>query len=338
MPDLAYLIRSIALTGFVEVCQSLGIDPYRMLEVIGLPASCLQEQDTKINSDVLSRLLEGAAAAAGVDDFGLRLVEWRDLSILGPVGLVVREQPNVGQAILALQRYIRLHNTAATLSIEEVGELVILKQVYQVERPAAVRQSTELMVGVTARILRTLIGRNWHPQAAYFTHGPPLDGRLHNWIFGPHVEFGHDYNAIVVTKADLQREISSSSPQMAAYVTRFVDRLAEGTSESHVEAVRRLIGELLPTGRCSSVQVAARLGVDRRTVNARLAREGYTFSKLLAETRRQLAHAYLDDAGRPLTSIADALGFSGASAFTRWFQSQFGQAPSAWRRARRKAG
>jgi AraC-like DNA-binding protein len=48
-----------------------------------------------------------------------------------------------------------------------------------------------------------------------------------------------------------------------------------------VARVRALIEALLPTGHCSIVQVARSLGVDRRTVQRRLADSGETFSSLL---------------------------------------------------------
>ena len=37
---------------------------------------------------------------------------------------------------------------------------------------------------------------------------------------------------------------------------------------------------------------------------------------------------------RPLNEIARMLGFSGLSAFSRWFREQFGDSPRQWRRRR----
>jgi AraC-like DNA-binding protein len=34
---------------------------------------------------------------------------------------------------------------------------------------------------------------------------------------------------------------------------------------------------------------------------------------------------------RPLNEIAGMLGFSGLSAFSRWFKNRFGRSPSKWR-------
>ena len=104
-----------------------------------------------------------------------------------------------------------------------------------------------------------------------------------------------------------------------------------------VARVRALIEALLPTGRCSIVQVARSLGVDRRTVQRRLADSGETFSSLLDAVRAELAERQVPNPRRSLTEIAEALGFSGSSAFSRWFRRRFGCSPSEWR-GRSQAG
>jgi hypothetical protein len=49
--------------------------------------------------------------------------------------------------------------------------------------------------------------------------------------------------------------------------------------------VRQCIYVMLPSGLCSAGSVAARLGVDRRTVHRHLAREGQTFSAVMDAVR-----------------------------------------------------
>jgi len=81
--------------------------------------------------------------------------------------------------------------------------------------------------------------------------------------------------------------------------------------------VRELVELLLPTGRCSVEHVARSLGVDRRTVHRRLASEGQTFTSLVDGTRRDLAARLVRGQNRPLTEVAEMLGFSSHSNFTR---------------------
>jgi len=50
---------------------------------------------------------------------------------------------------------------------------------------------------------------------------------------------------------------------------------------------------------------------------------------------RAVAVRYLEDANRPLSEVADALGFSALSALSRWFRAEFGCSMNAWRRRAR---
>lgn len=334
---MAYLVRSVVLTGYSEVARSLGLDPYRMLETIGLPASCLTEPESRISTDAVGRLLEVSAAAAGVDDFALRLVATRQLSLLGPVGLVARDQPTVAKALEAVARYISVHNEAVTLALEPAKDMVILKLDFALDRPGRARQAVELLVGAAVRIVRALLGREWRPLAVCFLHSPPSGPTLHREVLGPVVEFDHEFNGLLLTQADLDKPIPNADPEMAVHLIRYLDQLAQGTRTSTADVVRRLIVDLLPTGQCTADKVAKRLGVDRRTVHGRLAREGLSFSDLLNDVRRHAAVSHLETSDRSVAAISEVLGFSATSAFTRWFQAQFGSSPTAWRRAKLKA-
>ncbi|MCY1369200.1 hypothetical protein D9M69_562250 [compost metagenome] len=54
--------------------------------------------------------------------------------------------------------------------------------------------------------------------------------------------------------------------------------------------------------------------------------------------RRDLALRYLENPNNSMSRIADMFGFSMASSFTRWFISQFGMPPAAWRSAQKQSG
>ena len=60
---------------------------------------------------------------------------------------------------------------------------------------------------------------------------------------------------------------------------------------------------LLGEGTCTIDRAAQHLGVDRRTIHRRLAKEGQTFSSIVDAVRRELAQRYLAD-NRSLADIA----------------------------------
>jgi AraC-like DNA-binding protein len=142
---------------------------------------------------------------------------------------------------------------------------------------------------------------------------------------------------IVLRASDLAAPNEMSDPLLRPYAHQFLESMAPPHDVITVTRVREQIEVLLPTGRCSIVQVARSLGVDRRTVHRRLADFGETFSSLLNGVRTELAERLVPNPRRSLTEVAAELGFSELSAFSRWFRGQFGCSPEEWR-SRSEAG
>lgn len=97
--------------------------------------------------------------------------------------------------------------------------------------------------------------------------------------------------------------------------------------------VRPLIQAQLEKGRVRVEQVAAQLNMSRYTLYKRLKEENLTFAAILEDVRREQALVYLGDQRRPLTEVAERLGFSELSAFSRAFKRWMGCSPAEYRAA-----
>ena len=89
------LARYAALNGYADLSRSLGTDPSELLRRCGLDPAGLALPDRWVPAVAVATLLERSAQASGQDDFGLRLAERRRFSNLGPLSLVIREEPDV---------------------------------------------------------------------------------------------------------------------------------------------------------------------------------------------------------------------------------------------------
>jgi AraC-like DNA-binding protein len=327
-------VRSATLTNYAEVARKAGLDPHRLLSEFGLPQGCLREPELKIPADAVRRLLEASAERSGVEAFGLMMAETRRLSSLGPLGLLVREQPTLRLGAEALARYANRLNEALFLTIEDAGEVVVLREELIVGGAGSIRQSTELAIGVAFRVLQALLGPGWKPRRVCFAHDAPANRSVHKRVFGRIVEFGHNFNGIVCARKDLDVPNPNADPMMARY--------AQGLVESHLARpdmtaqVRMLVVTLLGTGQCTIDIAAQHLGVSRRTIHRQLAQEGRTFSDIVDSVRRELASRYVIDQHRSLTEVSSLLGFSAPSGFSRWYRRQFSSSPSQPRRRARQ--
>ena len=325
-------IRSTSLVDYPEVARSSGLDPYKMLERVGLPRSCLRNPDLRISADAVAELLEASASAAQAEDFALRLAQRRGLSNLGPLALIVREQPTVRKAIEVLIQYIALHSDALRPHLEENARVVTISRMLSSKRLRS-RQALELAVAMFYRIIQTFLGDAWRPAEVCFRHDAPNHPEVHRRFFGTRVRFAWGYDGIVCKAADLEKAIPASDPVMARYLKDYFDSLLPSARAEVSETVRELMWVMLKSGSCSAERVAKHLGVDRRTINRRLASEGQSYSSILDAVRRDMVTSVVEHGQRPLNEIAGMLGFSGLSAFSRWFRNRFGRSASDWRAA-----
>ena len=317
------LIRSGSLAHYADIARGAGLDPATMLREFELPQRCLLDADIKIPTESARSLLEASAERSGVEAFGLLMADARRLSDLGPLGLLVREQPTLRLAVQAFVQYGRRLNEELLLAIEEAGDVVVLREELIVGHAGPVRQSTELAIGVAFRMLCALLGKDWRPRRVCFAHDAPADRSVHERVFGRNVEFGHDFNGLVCSRADLDVPNPNADPAMAKYARELLDSSLAAAANDASREVRELIVTLLGTGSCTIDRVAQHMGVDRRTIHRHLAREHQTFSGMVDAVRRELAERYMKDRDRSLADVSLLLGFAAPSGFSRWYRRQF---------------
>ena len=329
---MSYLLRSAALTNFVEVARSVGLDPYQQLGDAGIERSALLDPDIMIPAAAVARLLETSARAAAVEDLGLRMAETRHISNLGALGFVMREQPTLRKALESAAHYLRLQNEAVVMRIEESEGLAVIREDIVGGIPGSMRQATELILGVLHRILDTVLGTAWKPRAVCLTHDAPAGTTIHRRVFGVTVEFNQDFDGIVCLASDLDATIPAYDPAMARQVRRYLDSMLLQSSATMPDKIRKLIVALLPSGACSVDRIAQHLGMDRRTVHRHLAPYGESYLSILDSVRVEMVMRYVSSGNRPLSEVASLVGFSSLSAFSRRINGRFGCSVSTWRR------
>lgn len=328
-PHASRLVRAACLTHYAQVASRGGLNPDRMLLDAGLDPGMLRDPDLLVPVGHVRRLLETSAQRSCDEAFGLRMAMARQLSNLGPVGLLIRDQPSARESIQVLMRHHAALNGALAMSLEEQGPEVLLREeLLQAGAMLPTRQSIELAVGVLFTLLRQLLGNGWRPQRVCFVHAAPRDGTAHRQLFGTRLAFGQAFNGIVCLASELDAPNADADPQMARYAQRLLELSPAPAEPSMLDAVRRAIVLLLPSGRCTIEQVSAQLGLVPRSLQRRLAEQGCCFSELVNALRVELAERHLAHGERSLTDVATLLGFAALSGFSHWHQQQFNCSPS----------
>jgi AraC-like DNA-binding protein len=329
-------VRTATLDGFLGLARSSGLDPVRLLGDVGLTVADLAVPDRWVPAAAVARLLECSAAESGLEDFGLRLAGLRRLSTLGPLSVVLREEPNLRSALELLRRYEHSYNEALRLRLEESGDLATVRLWFEFGEPAPARQALELATAALLGIVRELLSRQWEPLSICFTHRPPASLAPHQAALGPRLQFGHEFSGLVFYAAELEAPNTASDPLLRPYASRLLEALGAPPAATVTEQVTQLVEMLLPLGRCSTQQVARSLGVTQRTLHRQLAAEGESFSAIVHRIREALAERHIAAGRHSLTTVSELLGFTAPSAFSRWFHQRFGVSPTQWRAGARQ--
>lgn len=326
--------RSAVLTNYLDVARHYGLNTQALMSRAGLSPSILNDPEQRIPVEAAIRLMEESARESGCETLGLRMAELRQLADFGEVSLLLSHQHSLRDALQVIVQYRHLLNDSLAIHIEEAGKTVIIREEVVSTYPTHSRQAIELAIGVMHRFCAALLGAHWHPISVNFTHEAPADLSVHRRVFSCPLAFGSEFNGIVCPSTNLDTANPLANAAMARHAQRYLDSLQNANEHSLALDVRKAIYLLLPMGRATIEQIAQAQGMNVRTLQRRLEEDGnVTFSELISSVRRELVIRYMENPGYSLARIADMLGYSLPSSFTRWFISQFDMPPAAWRSA-----
>jgi AraC-like DNA-binding protein len=332
------LARAAVLTNYLEVARHLGLNGPKLMAEAGLNTALVSDPTQRIAVSAAIHLIEDSARLSGCETFGLRMAELRQLSDFGEISLLLSHQRTLREALQVIVQYRHMINDSLAIFVEEDDKTVVIREEVVSEYPSHSRQAIDLALGIMHRFCAALLGAHWHPISVNFSHEAPADLTVHRRIFGCKLEFGSEFNGIVCPAADLDAANPLANEAMARHARRYMDSLVDTGEHSLTQDVRKAIYLLLPMGRATIEQIAQAQGINVRTLQRRLEDEGDTsFSKLINSVRRELVIRYMENPGYSLARIADMLGYSLPSSFTRWFIAQFGMPPAAWRSTHQQA-
>jgi AraC-like DNA-binding protein len=331
------LLRSASAHNYPEVARSVGLDPLPLLRAVHVSPLDLENPDTRVPLEPLLKLLEMTAEQSGVEDIGLRMAETRRLSDFGPLGLLGYVEATVRDALQSIFRYMPAHTSAFEVSLQEAGGIAVIRGGFNPIPNQPYRQGIEQSLGVIYRLLHQILGDGWRPRRISFAHSAPKVLSRYQKLFRVPVDFDAEFDGIILDSKDLDRPIASADPVMAAYLHRQLETLIGASSADLGNQVRHAISELLPSGRCSSANVARKLGLSQPTFFRRMAKQRVNYRAILNTLRQELARHYMRNDARPIKEVADLLGFPCPSAYTRWFKQAYGCSPREWRKTQSAA-
>jgi AraC-like DNA-binding protein len=290
-----------------------------------------QAQDPHARMPVRDQIEFLNLAAGELDEefLGLRLAEKIDLRQLGLVYYVAASSDTLGDALQRVARYSSVLNEGVQIEYR-AGKYAVLTFTYFGVARRNDRHQIEFFVTSLLRFCRELGGVALQPQSVKLAHHRANMPAEFGALFGKRVVFDSRIDEVVLPGPTAHTLLVNADPYLNALLLGYCEEaLAKRRRKSTTWRLKaeNAIAPLLPHGQARIGEIAARLGVGRRTLARRLASEGLTFLKVLDNLRCDLAKRYLQERDLPVSEIAWLLGYQEPSAFTHAFKRWTGRPP-----------
>ncbi|GEE00769.1 HTH-type transcriptional regulator VirS [Gordonia spumicola] len=324
-------VRPGSLRGWTELVTQLGGEPSALLEDAGLPPDALVDEDALISARAAMHLLERAAGDLECPDFALQLSHYQDIDAFGPLTAALRNAPTVRAFWILASQWLFIHSPAVTLSVEEAdGSAAILFDLVLDPLPP-VRQTIDLVLATCHRLFAIVLGGVYRPVSVWVPHTPSAPLTRYIQFFAATVHPESRRAQIVVPAWFLDARIPDADDDIRANALTYIESRFPLPDATLTERVRHRVFRTLGTEDADYGAVAKSLSLHPRTMQRHLGREGTSFAGIKDDVMRNTAHRYLIESTMPASQLAQTLGFSELSAFTRACTRWFGASPTAVR-------
>ncbi|HKI98156.1 MAG TPA: AraC family transcriptional regulator [bacterium] len=331
---LPYTEPAILLHLVYLAAVAAGAPKEPLLTAAGLTEEQFATPFMPIASQNACALLGEVVRLTGEPGFPMHTLEGTTPSSFGLIGYAVASHATVGMAIHRGLHGMRFFLCAYPVRLEERGPSV--HEVFQPVGPAWPHRHryAEYGMGLCLDVIRKSSGQRLVPSEVRFTHS---DDEAHDALeryFGCPVRFGQARTEMVYPAHWLDMPCARADPDLADILAQVVDKDLARFQPTHprlADLVRTAIADALHDNHGQLATVSRRLGLQPRSLQHLLHKEGARFADLLDEERRVRAEDLLRGPDM-LDAVAYRLGYQSAAAFIRAFRRWTGQTPAQFRR------
>ena len=330
------MVRASGLRGYEALMRQLGVDPTAMLRRYHINPATLDDDDALLPLRSVVHLIEASASMTQCPDFGLRLADSQDISVLGPVAIAMQNAPTVASALETASRYLFVHSPGMSLTVHQRSDLVpgAAEVRFELNLPgqAALRQTMDVCLGDVHRMVELLAGKRYALLSVSLPHTPVAPSTAYTRFFGAPVRFAQPYGGLHIARDTLTLPLQAVNQALRKIAVDYLAMHFGNPVQTVVARVRYALQRTLGATQSSKTAVAALLGMHPRTLQRHLAAEHSSFDSLREAVQKEMTLRYLCETRIPLTQLAGLLGYAEQSVFTRACRRWFGMTPSALRR------
>ncbi|MQX53992.1 AraC family transcriptional regulator [Alcanivorax sediminis] len=334
--DEELYVTGIAVSQFYHGSEQMGLPSREILHGVGLSPDALQplaHTPTKKFEDFILEL----AIESGDEMLGFHCGLHVSPMALGVFPSLIFGSMTIRQAIETCVRYQELitGNTAG-LVLSAMGNDLRIEFIQAYRNPVVLRHATEGGAAMLVSIMRYFLARHDLPlinlALAHHPVSPDAKDQLEAFFLCP-VAFGKEITAGQIGQDVLNVPLSAVCVDGANLAEEVARSQLKQTRDASIwlTQVRLLVMDLMRRGLLRRELAADRLNMSVRTLDRRLADEGFTWQQLVDGIRSKRASEMVLRTDTTIRDAAVELGFSDVRSFQRRFRHWFGVSPSEFR-------
>lgn len=305
------------------ICVALDIDPEDFTNMTG-----------RVSLDRLCRLLETCAILTKDEAFGLKCVDFFKPGATGPYGFGLIHAPTVRDFF----RFMAEHN--AYVSEKSYSKVTIdgnAAEIVWTFSPLIVKrdQFVDLNMALITTRLRAILGASTDALEIGMERPKPINLAPYRERLTKRVQYGRKINSLRLPAEYFDIENPKGDKRLFQLMDLQCRALRPQTAErvDFSEDLREFVLLNIADNNIGLAEAARYFHVSERTLQRRLAEAGTSLADLRDDVRRELAGRLLEETDLSATEIANRLGYSQPSAFTRSTMRWFGATPRAYRKS-----
>lgn len=264
--------------------------------------------------------------------YGLEQSRHPDALFKGALRRLATSAPTVGQALVAIMRYIYSCSPTVHYRLENrPGQSVLM--LYGLIHPEQDNPViVERAILAATLLIAEVRGCAFRPRAVTLRHAPLCEATLYHNYFKCPVLFEQEHDSLVFSPDVLSEPSVGQDDELHAMLRFYLEAQSDHSDDLHAQ-VKRKIQMLLPLHRATLELVAESLNLHPRTLQRHLAQGGVEFEAYLDGIRRKQAEHMLRKTSLSINQIASELGYKRPTSFCRAHQRWFDMTPRAHRQA-----
>ena len=322
------LVRLSLLVPFMRELERRQIDVESVFSEYDLARETLFSPDVFVPAVVVYQLIERMAEAADDPYLGFHIGETLDLVSWPLFSDAVRMAATFGDFFFRFSSEAGNQANSVQMRLETDGLYATFRS-YRLFIPnMAPAQADAFYVGLFSSIFQRCVGRHWNPNEVRISTCDPS-------------AIPPDYNKLMITRGD-RRGCSTRFPQSWLLLPFDIKEFQHRTQleityksppNSLNESIKQALLPHLHRTDLTTERAAKLCGYGKRALTRKLNANGTTLTDEIARLKEECAVRKLLDTDMPITDIANSLGFSDPSGFTRSFKKWTGMSPRKYRQS-----